>query len=154
MKTGDRVKLISMKEIEEAAKDKFPGMMVDSSGNCWLDVPDVKLGDVGVLGGCDAKGLFNCRFDTCTVIVNEAMVEPLPCWTGEAPTKPGWYWHRWRRDGGAWHVQMTEAWQEEDGTWKFGLTNAYAVLTVAQVLCLGAEFWSEPLTPPKDEDSE
>jgi len=78
MKTGDRVKLVSMKEIEEAAKGKSPGVMTDSFGNCWLDVLDVKLGDIGILGPGTADGLFICKFECCTVYVNEVMVELLP----------------------------------------------------------------------------
>jgi len=145
MKPGDRVKLVSMKEIEEASKGKFPGMIADSSGNCWLDVPDVKLGDIGVLGGCDAKGLFNCRFDHCTVCVNEAMVELLPCWTSEAPTRPGWYWYKDSSE----QVPQAILLSRESGLFVF--IGEETGRTTAELTRYGAEFWSEPIAPPKEE---
>ena len=38
MKPGDRVRLVSMKEIEAIAKQTFPGVTVDAEGNHWATV--------------------------------------------------------------------------------------------------------------------
>ena len=70
MRVGDKVRLVSMKEIEAAA-EKY----AVPPGNVLL--PSVRLGDVGTVHCAAGDGLFEVAFERASIVCNDAMVEVI-----------------------------------------------------------------------------
>ena len=89
MKRGDRVELISTKEIENVMQRAHYMMFTKSPLDGKYAMPDVNIGDIGRVVHVAPDGLFGVAFKRCTVVCDEAMVRRVM--TGiERIAEEGW----------------------------------------------------------------